>query len=66
MKVDHTNEVEKRVEAIPVSILDGCSFYAQRDGSLLAVHLCVYCKFSEFVGNNKNGFCTYRLDNNRR
>lgn len=63
MQRDHTKEVEKRVEAIRVTALDGCSFYSPKDGSYTAVKLCAYCKYSKFAENDKNGFCKYRLEN---
>jgi len=62
MRVDHTKHLEKRIEAIHINFLDGCSFYAPKEGSLLVVHLCAYCKFGEFEEKNKNGFCKYRLE----
>lgn len=63
MQRDHTNEVEKRVEAIRVTALDSCSFYSPKDGSFTSVKLCVYCKYSKFAENDKNGFCKYPLVN---
>ena len=63
MKIDHTEEVEKRIETIPISVIDSCSFYAPKERSFIVVNLCAYCKYGEFDGNNKNGVCKYRLDN---
>ena len=60
MKVDHTKAVEKRIEAIPITILDGCSFYEPKDHSLLAVKLCAFCKFGVFSDQQRSGFCQYR------
>ncbi len=64
--MDHTKDVERRVEAIPISFLDSCSFYEPKEGSFLVVRLCAYCKFGDFEEKSKNGFCKYRLDTNRR
>lgn len=66
MKIDHTKDLEKRVEAIHIDLLDSCSFYEPKEGSLLAVNLCAYCKFGDFEEKNKNGFCKYRLETKRR
>lgn len=61
MKVDHTKAVEKSVEAIPITILDGCSFYEPKEHSLLAVKLCAFCKFGAFADQHRNGYCQYRV-----
>lgn len=66
MQKDHTNEVEKRVEAIRVTALDCCSFYSPKDGSLIAVKLCSHCKYGKFTENDKNGFCKYPSVNTGR
>ena len=66
MKTDHTKAVEKRIEAISVTLLDGCSFFTPREGSLISVNFCAYCRFSKFDEKGKNGFCNYYLENNRR
>lgn len=65
MKTDHTKAVEKRLETIEVNLLDGCSFYAPKEGSLIVVNFCAYCRFSEFNEKSKNGYCNYYLENNR-
>ena len=62
MRIDHTDEVERATKEISVTILDGCLFYAPKEGSILPVTLCAFCKYSEFVGNNRNGFCKYRIE----
>lgn len=66
MKIDHTKEIEQRVDVIQINELDSCLFYTPKEGSLLVVSLCAYCKFGDFADKNKNGYCKYHLDNNRR
>lgn len=61
MKIDHTEEVEKGIETIPISVIDNCSFYAPKEGSFIVVNLCAYCKFSKFDEKNKNCVCKFRL-----
>lgn len=62
MESDHTSAVEKRIEAIIIHALDKCSFYEPKEGSLIAVSMCAFCKFSDFKNNEKSGLCKYRLE----
>lgn len=62
MQKDHTYEVEKRVEAIHISLSDSCSFYLPRDNVGITLKMCAYCRFGFFVSDEKNGFCKYRLE----
>lgn len=66
MEVDHTNSVEKNIETIIVKVLDSCAFYAPKDGSLVAVKLCAFCKFSDFEKNQHTGTCHYHFDSKGR
>ncbi len=66
MQKDHTNEVEKRVEAIHITRLDCCSFYTPRQNSLTTLKLCAFCQYGFFVDENKNGLCKYRLESTKK
>lgn len=65
MKVDHTDALEKRIQAVAIHFLDSCSFYKPKDGSLLAVKMCAYCKFSDFSKDKKHGFCHFRIEKDK-
>ncbi len=62
MQIDRTSEVEKRIEAIRIFARDGCSFYAPKEDSYVAVKLCAYCKHGKFGINENSGLCKYRWE----
>ncbi|NCA91685.1 hypothetical protein EOM82_00305 [bacterium] len=66
MQKDRTGEVEKRVEAIRISAIDSCSFYAPKEDTFIAVKLCAYCKYGKFAENENNGLCKYRWENTEK
>lgn len=66
MKNDHTKEFVNREENIPINELDSCMYFTPKEGSLLVVNLCAYCRFSVFKDKSKNGTCQNHLDNNGR
>lgn len=66
MRIDHTKEVVNRVATIPINELDSCMYFTPKEGSLLVVNLCAYCRFSIFKDKSKNGTCENHSDSNRR
>lgn len=65
MEVDHTKEVETKSGAIHIAVLDNCSFYQPRPGSLVAVKMCAYCKYSVFLVNQRQGVCKYHQESKK-
>ena len=61
LKVDHTNEVEKRITAIHISQNDSCIFFQIRDGCLLPEKTCYTCRHGLFIdGCQKSGVCKFK------
>lgn len=66
MEIDHTKAVEKRMEIIRISLTDSCSFFEPKEGSLLIVNLCAYCKHSKFEEKALNGLCRNHLEHREK
>lgn len=62
-KTDHTSEVEKRIKAIRTRSRDYCSFFKEREGALVIMKECWYCRYASFdLEKNlvEQGFCVFR------
>lgn len=61
---DRTYEVEQRLRAIRVYGEDSCCFFKARDGTLLKLQQCWYCRYAVFEqGNsdvNAQGLCKFK------
>jgi len=62
--VDHTDRLELRLKAIQIYGKDTCSFFSQRDGCVLSLRKCRYCKYAKFqsevVHENSKGLCKFK------
>ncbi|NLU24611.1 MAG: hypothetical protein GXW99_07890 [Clostridiales bacterium] len=62
--IDHTDQVERRVVAIPIKATDTCGFYKMREGALLPVKACWYCIHGDFQRDtpdpHQSGFCKFK------
>lgn len=61
---DRTNEVEQKLRAIHIDTQDGCSFWRARDDSMVKLHQCWYCIYSQFNRENtdvsQKGLCKFK------
>lgn len=61
---DRTSEVEQKIRAIHIDTRDGCSFWKTRNDSILQIHQCWYCKYSQFERENtdvhQEGLCKFK------
>lgn len=61
---DRTSEVEQKLKAIHIDTRDGCSFWKARDGSMVQIHQCWYCAYSQFNRENpdvhQKGLCKFK------
>lgn len=61
---DHTNEVEKRVVAIPIQATDCCGFFKVREMALAPKRECWYCAYASFeretTDPHQSGFCKFK------
>jgi len=61
---DHTNHLEQRLKALQICAKDTCSFFSQRDGSLISLRKCRYCKYAKFksevIDDDSEGLCKFK------
>ena len=61
---DRTSEVEQKLRAIHIDTRDGCSFWRPRDDSMIQLHQCRYCIYSQFDRENadvsQKGLCKFK------
>lgn len=62
--IDHTQEVERRVIAIPIRATDCCGFFKVREGALMPQRECWFCAYGNFMRDTDDphqpGFCKFK------
>lgn len=61
---DRTPEIERRLRAILIDGQDGCAFFQARDGNLVNLRQCWYCRWAAFDKENldihQRGLCKFK------
>lgn len=66
MTTNHTKELDDQIIEVQITPLDSCKYYEPKEGSLLLVDLCAFCRFGQFDDPHKNGRCQYKSNKSRR
>ena len=57
---DRTRELEIRVRAIRIIPEDSCVFFQRREGCVMGLAQCRYCRFAKFEPEQSQGFCKFK------
>lgn len=61
---DHTTRLEQRFKAMQICARDTCSFFSQREGSVIILRKCRYCKYAQFqldiIDDDSIGLCKFK------
>ena len=62
--VDHTMKLELRLKAVHICAKDTCSFYSPKDGNVMNIPKCLYCKYARFqidiIEEDALGLCKFK------
>lgn len=57
---DRTGELEQRLKAIVIEPLDSCVFFEKREGCMMVLKECRFCRFSKFDEKCEAGVCKFK------
>ncbi len=64
LAADHTTYLEQRLKALQIGAKDTCSFFSQRDGNIINLRKCRYCKYASFqtevIDEDSKGLCKFK------
>jgi hypothetical protein len=64
LAADHTACLEQRLKAVQIYARDTCSFFSQRDGSVISLRKCRYCEYARFqskiIDEDSKGICKFK------
>lgn len=61
--INHSDEVERRIAAIPIGTQDYCNFFCLKDSELINIQECWYCRYAVFAFGDSveaRGFCRFK------